>query len=177
MAWPARIPLCLAAHSRDGLSPAACVSCMQDGDDARVWNTPGGWLTTFTFHPCAGRSAGPPAPGDTTRRGRRAALHNFSKSVSENSMGAWPSACVCFMQAQDGEEARQQRQRPPAAGPRALRDYVMAPLTEEFAFRACMAPLLLLRVRNLLVLPAQPLPAQPLREYVSAAERGASGSC
>ncbi len=57
--------------------------------------------------------------------------------------------------AQDGVAtgaAGRLRQRPsplPAAGPRALRDYLIAPVTEEFTFRACMAPLLLLGVRIL----------------------------
>jgi Type II CAAX prenyl endopeptidase Rce1-like len=52
---------------------------------------------------------------------------------------------------QEGSTEWPGRRRQPAEGAwaRRLRDYLVAPLTEEFVFRGCMAPLLLLGVRVL----------------------------
>lgn len=38
-----------------------------------------------------------------------------------------------------------------SAGAQAMRDLVVGPLTEEFAFRSCMAPLLLLQACDAII--------------------------
>ena len=51
------------------------------------------------------------------------------------------------MQEDGSERQRVPRQPPQGLLWRRLRDYLVVPITEEFVFRGCMAPLLLLGVR------------------------------